>query len=253
MTKTLHGAYDARGPAARREARLRSADYARLTLVRHADPDWNPGGGPSVNDPGLTVFGKEQARAIAKTLAAERIDALYVSPYRRAQETAAALVETTGLEPIRIDGLREIGINVGGLSQTAVDRYFIEAMKRPLHEHWEGWPKSESFRDFHARVTRSLADILARHGMQAERVSEFTVWHLEKEPPSLVIVGHGGTNAVLLAHLLDIEPVPWEWLRFESELAAYSVVQARPMGTRGHVWALQNFNELDHLRAAGLR
>ena len=73
------------------------------------------------------------------------------------------------------------------------------------------------------------------------------------DPPSLVLVAHGGTNAVVLTHLLDVRPVPWEWLRFESALAAYSVVQARALGEKGHVWSLQNFNELDHLRAAGLR
>jgi broad specificity phosphatase PhoE len=67
------------------------------------------------------------------------------------------------------------------------------------------------------------------------------------------VVAHGGTNAVALAHLLDVRPVPWEWLRFESELAAYSVLQARPIGPSGHVWSLQSFNEVDHLAAAGLR
>jgi hypothetical protein len=30
------------------------------------------------------------------------------------------------------------------------------------------------------------------------------------------------------------------------------VVQARALGDQGHVWSLQNFNELDHLRSARL-
>ena len=51
----------------------------------------------------------------------------------------------------------------------------------------------------------------------------------------------------------DAPPVPWEWLRFESELAAFSVLQARAIGPRGSVWSLQNFNEVDHLGRAGLR
>ena len=69
----------------------------------------------------------------------------------------------------------------------------------------------------------------------------------------------GGYNAVftppdsLDAHLLDVAPVPWEWLRFEIELAAYSVVHARPIGPKGLVWSLQNFNEIDPLVEAGLR
>ncbi len=71
--------------------------------------------------------------------------------------------------------------------------------------------------------------------------------------PSIVIVAHGGTNAVILTHLLDIRPVPWEWLRFETGLAAFSIVQARAIGPRGHVWSLQNFNREEHLFAAGLK
>jgi hypothetical protein len=50
-----------------------------------------------------------------------------------------------------------------------------------------------------------------------------------------------------------VRPVPWEWLRFEIELAAYSVVHARPIGPQGLVWSLQNFNEIDPLVEAGLR
>ena len=67
------------------------------------------------------------------------------------------------------------------------------------------------------------------------------------------VVAHGGTNAVLLTHLLDVRPVPWEWMRFESELASYSVAQARRISEPGHVWSLQNFNEIGPLRDAGLR
>jgi hypothetical protein len=37
------------------------------------------------------------------------------------------------------------------------------------------------------------------------------------------------------------------------ELAAYAVVQSRAVGMTGFVWSLQNFNEVDHLRAAELR
>ena len=85
------------------------------------------------------------------------------------------------------------------------------------------------------------------------RRDEFGVWRIPEPRPRIAIVAHGGTNAVALTHLLDVRPVPWEWLRFESELAAFSVLQARAIGPDGSVWSLQNFNELDHLRAAGLR
>jgi probable phosphoglycerate mutase len=242
------------GVQAQREARGRRANHAHVILLRHGEPDWSPGGGPSVDDPRLTPFGRAQARASAERLARERIDAIYVSPYRRARETAAPLAEMTGLEPIVVDGLAEIGVAVRGLSQEDVDRYFVEGTRRPLDEHWLGWPGAESFRGFHARVTAALADVLGRHRWLAQREHDFTTWHQPSaSAPNLVIVAHGGTNAVALTHLLDLDPVPWEWLRFESELAAFSVLQARPLGPAGQVWSLQNFNEVDHLAAAGLR
>jgi broad specificity phosphatase PhoE len=241
------------GSAATREASTRAQAHPRVTLLRHGEPDWTPAGGTSVNDPGLTPYGRAQARAAAARLAREGIDAIYVSPYRRAQETAEPLAEVTGLEPVTIEGLAEIGVALEGLTQEDVDRYFVEGSARPLDEHWDGWPGAETFHEFHARVTRALSDVLGTHGATSERLRDFTLWHFANERPRVAIVAHGGTNAVALTHLLDVQPVPWEWLRFESQLAAFSVLQARAIGPKGHAWSLQNFNEVDHLVEAGLR
>lgn len=241
------------GPSAQREQQARSQQRPRITLLRHGEPDWAPGDGPTVNDPGLTEYGHEQARVAAKALASERIDALYVSPLRRAQQTAEPLSAASGVTPVTIDDLAEISIDFEGQGQEQVDRVFVEAARRPLEQHWEGWPGGETFTDFHARATRGITEVLRRHDVRPEKKQDFTVWHLpEGAAPHIVIVAHGGTNAVLLTHLLDVRPVPWEWLRYESALCAYSVSQARALGEAGHVWSLQNFNELDHLRAAGL-
>lgn len=233
---------------------MRGERHARITFLRHGEPDWTPQG-TSVPDPGLTPYGRAQARAVAARIASEGADALFVSPYRRSQETAAPLAEATALEPHTVPGLAEIGVAVDGLSQDDVDRYFVDASRRPLGEHWDGWPGAETFRAFHARVTRAVEQLLARHGLSPHRDPEhdFTQWHQEGEPRRIVVVAHGGTNAVALAHLLDVRPVPWEWLRFESELAAFSVLQTRPLGPEGCVWSLQNFNEIDPLVEAGLR
>jgi probable phosphoglycerate mutase len=233
---------------------VRAEHGARVILLRHGEPDWTPEGA-SVADPGLTPFGRAQATAAADRIAAEGVDAIYVSPYRRAQETAAPLVRASGLVPQTLPGLAEISVAVDGLTQEAADRYFVEASRRPLADHWEGWPGAETFHDFHARVTGALETLLARHGFHPRRDAEhdFTQWDLDAAPSRIAVVAHGGTNSVALSHLLDVRPVPWEWLRFESELAAFSVVQARPLGPSGYVWSLQNFNEVDPLVEAGLR
>ena|GEM_PF-72750 len=240
------------GAQARREARLRDESLVRIVLLRHGEPDWFPAGGLSVEDAGLTARGHAQAEAAGYILGGQRVDAIYVSPLRRAQETAAPLAKACGVTPMTLDALAEIGIQTPRMSQPEVDHFFMEAMRRPLDRHWEGWPSGESFHDFHARVTQGMRDLLARHAMYPERRGEFTVWQLPPRQLCLVVVAHGGTNAVLLTHLLDVAPVPWEWIRFESELAAYSVVQARPLGQHGGVWSLTRFNDVAHLEA-GLR
>jgi probable phosphoglycerate mutase len=242
-----------RDGAARREAEVRGRPHARVTLVRHGEPDWTPGDGAAVTDPSLTSLGLAQARATARLLARERIDAIYVSPYRRALETAAALAEVTGTDPVTVDGLAEVGIAVDGMTQQEVDRYFVEGARRPLDQHWEGWPGAETFHAFHGRVTAAVTDVLERHGCRPERRHDFTIWQLPEKKPRIVLVAHCGTNAVALTHLLDVRPVPWEWMRFESELCAFSVLQAREIGPDGFAWSLQSFNQVDHLDREGLR
>lgn len=232
---------------------MREETALEIVLLRHAEPDWTPGDGPSVVDAALTARGRLQAEAVAQALLPRGLDALYVSSLRRARQTAEPIAKVTGLEPITIDGLAEIDIPLAGISQIEVDAFFRRAVQRRLGEHWSGWPGGESFRDFHTRVTRSMAALLEQHGVVCESEDEFRVWRLPTQKRRIAVVAHGGTNAVALTHLLDIPCVPWEWNRFEMELAAYAVVQSRAVGMTGFVWSLQNFNEIDHLRAAGLR
>jgi broad specificity phosphatase PhoE len=242
-----------RGETAEQEANRRAQGHAKITLIRHGEPDWAPDKGPSVSDPALTPFGVCQAKASAQALADHDFDALYVSPYLRARETAAIISEAIGLNPLVVEGIEEVGVNVEGLNQQEVDEYFRVGSQRPLDEHWAGWPGSETFHDFHQRVTSTVTHVLERHACRPRQEHDFTVWNLPEKKPSIAIVAHGGTNAVILAHLLDIRPVPWEWLRFETGLAAFSVLQSRPIGPEGHVWSLQNFNCEEHLFEAGLR
>src|SRR5262249_50081446 len=169
------------GDTAVREARHRAEPHARIFLVRHAEPDWTPDG-RSVLDPGLTPFGLAQAAAVAKRLAGARLASPFASPDRPPQPTTAALAEATGLRVETVPGLAEIGVAVEGLTQEEVHRYFVAGSRRPLEEHWEGWPGSESFHGFHARVTCAVSDVLAREGIRAIAHPGFRVWR--GPPPS---------------------------------------------------------------------
>ncbi|WP_425825483.1 histidine phosphatase family protein [Streptomyces fractus] len=82
----------------------------RLLLIRHGQTPSNLKRllDSAVPGPGLTPLGLEQAAALPRTLADERIDALYASTLIRTQLTAEPLSRATGLDVVIRDGIREI-------------------------------------------------------------------------------------------------------------------------------------------------
>jgi broad specificity phosphatase PhoE len=229
-----------------RERRARSNVPLELVLVRHAEPDYESlrQTGADTSDPALTALGRRQAAAVARHLKARPMAALHCSPLARAKETAAAIGTAQGLVPSVVDGLAEIRIGeLRAVSQAEVDAYFAAAARRPLRDHWEGFPGGEHFRDFHGRVTEAIESVLALYGARPKPIDGFSVWTAPARAQTLRIgvVAHGGTNGVVLTHLLGIPAVPWEWIRFETPLAAYSVVGLRAINDEGYVWSLQQF------------
>lgn len=225
-----------------REARSRENLPIELVLVRHGEPDWERD--KASGDPGLTELGHTQAARAAAHLSGRSIHALYCSPLRRARETAQPIAKNQQLELQVIENLEEIRVPVlQNLTQSEVDSYFAAAARRKLQERWEGFPGGEGFRDFHTRVTSAIGSILAHYGVRSGVSEDFTVWDAPArgQPLRIAVVGHGGTNAVILAHLLGLPPVPWEWLRFETALAAVSIVALRGISDDSYIWSLQRF------------
>ena len=79
----------------------------RLLLIRHGQTAcnvtnrWQGWADCALNDVGMA-----QAQAVSRWLTGERIDALYSSDLRRALQTAWAIGEPHGLQPIADAGLR---------------------------------------------------------------------------------------------------------------------------------------------------
>ena len=67
-----------------------------VVAVRHAEK----GGAPGEKNPPLSAAGAARARALVHVLADVKFDAIYVSPYRRTQETAAPIAQAQALTPI---------------------------------------------------------------------------------------------------------------------------------------------------------
>ena len=218
-----------------------------IVLVRHGEPDWEPGGF-AVDDPELTALGRAQAERAAEQLARERFDALYVSPLRRARETATPIAERLGLEARPASWARELGLPpMAGLATAEVRRFFEEARARDLEKWWEGPPGGESFRHFHERVSSGVEALLVgEHRMQLHEDSGHRIWRLPEAERRILLVAHEGTNALVISHLLGVNPVPWEWVRFSSTWAGISRLRTVRVAS-GAVWVLARFNEVGHL------
>lgn len=220
-----------------------------IVLVRHAQPDWEPGG-HAVDDPGLTDFGHRQAKLAADTLAGEHFDHVYASPLVRVQETAAPICGALGMKPVTCAWLRELGLpSLAGRTTEQVQDYFASARARGL-EHWaDGLPGGESFTHFYERVSSGMESLLdAEHRVRVSLHEEagWRLWDIPDEHERLLIVAHEGTNAAILSHLLGIEAVPWTWMRFSGAWAGIHRLHTVKTGS-GRIWSLQHFNDVTHL------
>src|SRR3954470_12534080 len=92
-------------------------DATEVVLVRHGASAAAVPGEPfeeleGQSDPPLAPEGEQQARAVAQRLdgSGEAFAGLFVTPLKRTSQTAAPLVERTGLEPVVVPELREVGL-----------------------------------------------------------------------------------------------------------------------------------------------
>lgn len=215
-----------------------------IVLVRHGEPQWVVDG-RTVHDAQLTPLGIAQSRAAAARLTTlGGVDEIVVSPARRSQQTAAAMETALGLTATIIPDLTEIRVPWDDTPGHIVEQAFRDAKDRPLDQWWDGIEGGESFRDFHHRVTETIEAILRQRGVH--RLPIRHLWHDAGNVARLVVVAHGGTNAVILGHLLDLDPTPWEWERFVSHHAAFIRLRTTPLAGE-HVMSLWEANGVAHL------
>jgi len=218
-----------------------------IVLARHAQPDWEPDG-YAVDDPGLTRLGREQAKLAAEALSDQNFDAFYTSPLQRAIETARPIADALGMEPEVRSWLREFGLPpMEGFTGAQVQAFFREASARHLDQWWDAMPGGESFRHFYERVSGGIEGLLeGDHRLGIHEISGHRVWHLPEDRERILVVAHEGTNAVLISHLLGIEPVPFAWVRFSHAWAGISVVHTLEIAG-GSVFGVESFNRTNHL------
>ena len=176
-----------------------------------------------IADPELAAEGHEQAAKMAAYLGVEDVEAVYVSPLRRALETARPLCKVLGLEAVVSEGVAEFDRN----SREYVPVEELRATNDPrweklLRGEWDGVDEDPSI--FKARVVATVEDMIARH--PGGRV---------------VVVCHGGVINQDLAHVLGIEThVGFFYPKYTSI--------HRVMAARSGERSIVSINEASHLR-----
>ncbi|MGH8874825.1 MAG: histidine phosphatase family protein [Acidimicrobiia bacterium] len=219
-----------------------------LILIRHAQPDWAPEE-IARNDPDLTSLGREQAALLAAQAAGwEGVSELWVSSMRRARQTAEPIAAALALEPTVFPWLEEIRnpADWDGSPVDEIDDILRRGRLRPIDEMWDGLPGGESFRAFHQRVVAGLEESLAQRGVTRFETGHPHLWRVEEEDRRILLVAHGGTNAVMLGALLGLEPTPWEWERFASRHTSLAWLTTGEIA-EGRAFSLRAFGDVGHL------
>ncbi|HEY0971124.1 MAG TPA: phosphoglycerate mutase family protein [Gemmatimonadales bacterium] len=89
-----------------------------VIIVRHAEKAAAPAG-----DPALSAAGQVRARAIRDLLAAERVDAVVVTQFRRSRETAAPLATARGITPEVVPTGRDVGAHARAVADHVLKRH----------------------------------------------------------------------------------------------------------------------------------
>lgn len=199
-----------------------------LIVWRHGLTDYNVAGRVQGQvDICLSETGRMQAAAAARGLAALGPGRIVASPLSRAQETAQALADLTGLPVETCDDLRERSFG----AWEGLTREEIEA----------GWP--QEFRRWRAGQdpvgvdVESRADTAARVGGAMARLAE------QSCDGPVVLVAHGAAITLGVTWLLGLDPSGWFGLRGLDNCHFARLRQVR----RSPGWMLVAWNEAGSL------
>jgi len=167
-----------------------SEQHTRVWLIRHGEPcSESRGRCYGRLNVGLSAEGQRQLRAVSTRLRDEPIGAVYVSPRKRAIESAEILAPDHSC-PITIEE-RLCEIDFGDFEGRPYDE--IAKTHPELYRQWMEhptdvqFPHGESFGQMQTRVLEAGREIYARHRGE-----------------TIAIVSHGGVNRILLAAALEI-------------------------------------------------
>lgn len=163
------------------------APVLRIYLARHGQTDWNAERRlQGWTDRHLDSTGRAQAGELAERLRSIHFDRVYCSTLSRSRETAAIVQGSAPIDSLA--GLKEARLGkFEGLSTASGDTAAIAEYRRRTADPEDSLDGGESINQHLARVSATLEDIRKRH-----------------RSGNILIVGHGGTNKLILRALLGL-------------------------------------------------
>jgi 2,3-bisphosphoglycerate-dependent phosphoglycerate mutase len=157
----------------------------KIYLARHGETDWNAARRlQGWTDIPLNEKGRGQARKLAEILAATRLDAIYCSMLRRSMETAEILDRRPVIGIIELNE-QSLG-KYEGVTLNDEELFRFKKLCADARYRLEG---GESRSEHLQRIQKALQQIRSAHTQDAQ----------------VLIIGHGGTNNLILQELLKTE------------------------------------------------
>jgi probable phosphoglycerate mutase len=219
-----------------------------IVLIRHAQPEWVRDE-LNVDNPPLTELGFRQSEYVARAMADQYFDEVWVSPLVRAQQTAQPLLRDRGLESgsaTTQDWLEEIRNPIWhGTPRDKADAAYREERMRPAALRWNGLEDGEPVREFVKRIHVGATQFLGERGVEPSG-QELPVWRIANPDRKILLIAHAGTNSVFIGHILGLPPTPWEWERFVIGHGSISRLVSYELGD-GHTFGLTKLSDVEHL------
>ena len=194
----------------------------RIFLARHGQTDWNlVRRMQGWTDIPLNDTGRVQAKELAAKVQGLVFDSVYCSELSRSRETATIVADGRPVVPLRQLNERCFGVFEGERLDFA-DELFLAEFRRRCTDPDDCLDSGESYRQHRARVEEAMSIIRERH-------------------PSgqVLIIGHGGTNQVILHVLLNLSKA--ELATRHQENSDVFVVE---LSEKPHLWlSLEEFDE----------
>lgn len=189
----------------------------QLLMIRHARPERSI----DTADPGLTDLGRRQAAQLRHAAHTGHLARIFVSPQRRALETAEPLSRQYGIVPEIEPGLAEYDVDY--------HRYI------PFHEAAQKDP------DTYQRIRSGLLPRYVDSVAFRARVMESVQWVTAQaeHDDTVAVMTHGGVINALLQHILGLEKP----MTFALEYVSIS----RVLVSRDGTMKVASVNETSHV------